>query len=190
MDWNFLLPLLGGAVGAAIVNGAFAFFKQKSDVSLEHERWQRDQRRVEYGKYLQAVTDYTSVLHRSAAGALVGQEAADQLLATQDAFLKAGSQLQLTSPPELVRCSTKVKDAISEMVRAFAGQVAVEESGAITPEWEAAMGSHTRAMTDFMILARHDIGMMEDNLTKTRAAIENGLQVIRQAQSEGTLRDT
>jgi hypothetical protein len=36
---EFLLPLLGGALGAAIINGVFAFFKLKHDKRVEHDQW-------------------------------------------------------------------------------------------------------------------------------------------------------
>lgn len=45
---EFLLPLFGGALGAAVVNGVFAFFKLKHDKRVEHDQWLRDHQVTTY----------------------------------------------------------------------------------------------------------------------------------------------
>jgi hypothetical protein len=45
---DFWIPLLGGALGAAIINGVFAFFKLKHDKRAEHDQWLRDHQLTAY----------------------------------------------------------------------------------------------------------------------------------------------
>lgn len=45
---EFLLPLLGGAVGAAVIYGLFAYLKTRQDRRVEHEQWLRGQQLTAY----------------------------------------------------------------------------------------------------------------------------------------------
>jgi hypothetical protein len=49
---EFLLPLLGGALGAAFINGAIAVYKLKRDKNDEHSQWLRNQKLTSYVEYL------------------------------------------------------------------------------------------------------------------------------------------
>jgi hypothetical protein len=51
---EFLLPLLGGALGAAVINGVLALYKLKKDKSDEHWQWLRNQRLDAYATFLEA----------------------------------------------------------------------------------------------------------------------------------------
>jgi hypothetical protein len=52
---EFLLPLLGGALGAALINGVFAFFKSKHDKRAEHDQWLRDKQVTAYAELIDSV---------------------------------------------------------------------------------------------------------------------------------------
>jgi hypothetical protein len=54
---DFWIPLLGGALGAAIINGAFAFFKMKHDKLTEHEQWLRGQQVAAYAELIDSVKE-------------------------------------------------------------------------------------------------------------------------------------
>ena len=179
MDLNFLWPLLGGALGAAVVNSAFAFYKQKSDVRLEHDRWRRDQRQVEYANYLDALFAYTSAMTRARDGVLTGDEASNALADTQDAFDRAGQRIQLMTPHELVWCSDRVRVAAMDVMVSLPEQLTAEHDERRDQRWKDVNRPLVRAETDFLLLARHDLGMLEDNLSKTRAAVARRLQSVR-----------
>jgi hypothetical protein len=49
-------------------------------------------------------------------------------------------------------------------------------------KWEAAMSEYVHAVTHFVVHARHDIGMLDDNRGKTRDAIEKALVLNRKEQ--------
>jgi hypothetical protein len=50
---EFLLPLLGGALGAAVINGVLALYKLRKDKSDEHWQWLRNQRLDAYVAFLE-----------------------------------------------------------------------------------------------------------------------------------------
>lgn len=54
---DFWIPLLGGALGAALVNGIVAVYKLHRDREIEHEQWLRDQKVELYSNFLDAYTE-------------------------------------------------------------------------------------------------------------------------------------
>lgn len=63
MDWNFLTPLLGGALGAAFINGLVALYKLNRDNADEHEKWMRDNKQEAYARFISAVVEATLTQH-------------------------------------------------------------------------------------------------------------------------------
>jgi hypothetical protein len=55
---EFLLPLLGGALGAALINGIVAVYKLKRDRLTEHDQWLRDAKLEAYSDFLAAVSPF------------------------------------------------------------------------------------------------------------------------------------
>lgn len=172
MDLNFLWPLIGGAFGAAMVNSAFAFYKQKSDARLETDQWRRDQRQISYSSVISAADLYVSTVTDTREGILKGAEAAKALVDTQGDFLHAGRQVLLTAPPELVDCLSTMKDMANDMADSLQRQASAEDGDERNASWEAVTQRYTRAATDFLLMARHDLGMHgNDSQAKSRAAL-------------------
>lgn len=51
MDWNFLTPLLGGALGAASINCVVALYKLRRDRQMEQSQWLRDAKQEAYANF-------------------------------------------------------------------------------------------------------------------------------------------
>jgi hypothetical protein len=49
---DFWIPPLGGALGAAFINGVVAVYKLQRDRAIEHEQWLRDQKLELYANFL------------------------------------------------------------------------------------------------------------------------------------------
>lgn len=54
---EFWLPLLGGAAGAAIINGLIALYKLRRDKNDEHSQWLRNQQLAAYVDFLDTCRD-------------------------------------------------------------------------------------------------------------------------------------
>ncbi|GAT87073.1 hypothetical protein CVCC1112_1732 [Paenarthrobacter nicotinovorans] len=55
---EFLIPLLGGALGAALVNGVLALYKIKRDRQTDHDQWLRNAKLEAYTEFLAAVSPF------------------------------------------------------------------------------------------------------------------------------------
>ncbi|SDL90378.1 hypothetical protein SAMN04487916_11756 [Arthrobacter sp. ov407] len=174
MDLNFLWPLLGGAVGAAIVNSAFGFFKHGREAALEQEQWRRNQRQTGYTDFLRALAEFESAMGRTRDFVIEGEESAKAISDTINAYYLANSGLHMLAPPRLIVASSEIKTRTDECMKALLWVMREGESEA-EDAWDTASRALTRATTDFVILARHDLGMLEDNRDKTRAALQNEL---------------
>ncbi|MCZ9882021.1 hypothetical protein [Arthrobacter sp. B2a2-09] len=51
---DFWIPLLGGALGAALINGILALYKLRRDREVEHDQWLRNEKRDVYQEYLKS----------------------------------------------------------------------------------------------------------------------------------------
>lgn len=60
---EFLLPLLGGAFGAAVINGILALYKLGKDKSDEHWQWLRNQRLDAYVRFLETTDKLQRTFH-------------------------------------------------------------------------------------------------------------------------------
>ena len=174
MDLNFLWPLLGGAVGAALVNSAFGFFKHGREAALEQEQWRRNQRQTGYATYLRALAEFQSAVGRTRDGVLEPEEAATAISDTLDAYYLANSGLHMLAPPALIGVSAEIKrraELCMTMLVAFLRDASTETTEGL----DKASRLLTASTSDFVILARHDIGMLEDNREKTREALRDAL---------------
>ena len=178
MDLMFLLPLLGGAFGAAIVNSVFAFFKHGRDAALEQEQWRRNQRQAGYANYLGALQEFKSAMARTQCGMLEGEESAKAISDTQEAFFLANGGLHMLAPGPLIGASSEIKSGTDDVMRALLEHLK-EATVETENEWDDASRRLSRATTNFIVMARHDVGMHEDNLGKTRAALQNELLEVR-----------
>ncbi|WP_457950428.1 hypothetical protein ACTAQI_07550 [Pseudarthrobacter sp. alpha12b] len=84
---EFLLPLLGGALGAALINGIIALYKLNRDKSDEHDKWLRDNKQEAYARFISAVVEASLTL---------GPD--DKALAAQQKAAVALSEIRLIGP--------------------------------------------------------------------------------------------
>ncbi|MEZ2389066.1 hypothetical protein AB6813_05850 [bacterium RCC_150] len=97
---DFWIPLLGGALGAALINGILALHKLRRDRLNEHEQWLRNEKIETYSQYLEIIRLGDLTLEH----AIVGAVSLDQVLASKDHI--GGHRLRLISP-KAVREATK-----------------------------------------------------------------------------------
>lgn len=106
---DFWIPLLGGALGAAIINGVFVFLKLRHDKLTEHEIWLRGTKQQAYTKFVSAVT------------AAVGNAYVADLAYPQNAFV-AFDEVKLVGPSEVIHTGKKITDQIVEIGRLTSAQ--------------------------------------------------------------------
>lgn len=165
---EFLLPLLGGALGAALINGVLAVYKLRHDVDLEHRQWSRNQRQETYFAFLSAVTDAKSAFDRAFYDTATNKEASrsecDRAMA---AVQKLRPEIFLVAPPYVFKGgATDIEHALFGLSKRLQdaedkARLEVEDMD----EWDAAAGKLDMAMYYFIQLARADLGhfAMEEN---------------------------
>lgn len=127
---EFLLPLLGGALGAAIINGVFAFFKLRHDKRVEHDQWLRDHQLTSYAGLVDSTK--TAAQWVSSAYKVDSWKARnDEGLAIM-ASLKTG-QLVMSAPSATL---TAADDMISSLYD-MAEQVSIHGHAPDTPQFAA-----------------------------------------------------
>lgn len=150
---EFLLPLLGGALGAAIINGIFAYLKSRHDKLTEREIWLRGMKQQAYTKFVSAVT-------AAASNAYVPDRAYPQNA------LVAFDEVRLVGPREVNITGKKITDQIVEIGRLTsvqrsmlpepdANEDALQDIKVEIREGIYELGNLTRK---FVSLARKDMG--------------------------------
>jgi hypothetical protein len=127
---EFLLPLLGGALGAALINGLFAFFKMKHDKLTEHDQWLRGQQVAAYADLIDSVKE-ARLWVASAYKIEDWKTRNDEGLAVMGT-LKSGS-LVLVAPPATL---TAADDMINSLYD-FAEAVSLHGYASSTPQFAA-----------------------------------------------------
>lgn len=110
---EFLLPLLGGALGAAIINGILALYKLKKDKSDEHWQWLRNQRLDAYVAFLETNDNVQRAFH----------DLKHQRKTPEDIYMLieeiSVQRLQLLGSSETVAAYERVGDAMTGFARIF-----------------------------------------------------------------------
>lgn len=99
---DFWIPLLGGALGAALVNGIVAMYKLRRDREVEHEQWLRDQKLELYANFLDAYTElYKQIKLARSAGSMPPNF---------DSFISQASptRISLVAPDEIARMANDI----------------------------------------------------------------------------------
>lgn len=149
---DFWIPLLGGALGAALINGVLALYKLRHDVDLEHSQWSRNKRQDVYLGYMSAVADTSAALEEAFIARANGEEdsaaKADAALVVVEA-MKA--EVFLVAHHGVIGGIVDMTSALYELRAAF--REAVDVDG-----WEAAADKLSKATYRFVSLARVDLG--------------------------------
>lgn len=149
---EFLLPLLGGALGAAAINGVVALYKLRHDVDLEHRQWSRNQRQETYFAFLSAVTDAKAAFDRAYYDKATGKEVSFSECDTAMAVVqKQRPEIFLVAPPFVVT-------GASDMERALYGISKALREAEDMDEWDAAGEKLDMPMYYFIQLAKADLG--------------------------------
>ena len=126
---DFWIPLLGGALGAAIINGVFAFFKLKHDKLAEHGQWLRDQQLTAYADLAdstQAAMQWVSSAHN-----IDSRQARSDTGLAMLALPKAG-QLVMLAPSATLNAANDMITSLHDI----AGQVSAHGYAPGSPEFD------------------------------------------------------
>ncbi|MBT2530967.1 hypothetical protein J7E83_02290 [Arthrobacter sp. ISL-48] len=122
--WMPLFALLGGAVGAAVINGFFGFKKQKSDRNEEHARWLRDKKQESYVEFFETSRVVLNLVYHT-------ESEKNRSRLTDAADVVKGSPIRLLAPREIVDLFDKAQEGMGKCLA-----VALDED--ISPEARAA----------------------------------------------------
>ena len=111
---EFLLPLLGGALGAALINGVVAFYKLRRDASVEHEQWLRDRQEIAYADLIDSTKAAT--LWASSAYKIESEEARHEEGLAIMALLKSG-RLVMLAPDATLRAADDMITSLYDLVQ-------------------------------------------------------------------------
>ncbi|WP_457949682.1 hypothetical protein ACTAQI_03870 [Pseudarthrobacter sp. alpha12b] len=126
---DFWIPLLGSALGGALITSTFGLIKIRQDKSLEHARWLRNEKVETYSNYLETVRLGDLMLEQVLTGASTREDA----LEFKDHI--GGFRLRLISP-ETVRQATKLHRDSRNAFTEFLGESPLGLSK--NPEFHAA----------------------------------------------------
>src|SRR4051794_21326420 len=93
---DFWIPLLGGALGAALINGLFGWWKHSAERKAEHDKWLRGQRQEAYVSFMRGVSDAVKEIQ-----VLPGREPNFEAIEKALREIKPG-MIRLVAPKEIV----------------------------------------------------------------------------------------
>lgn len=148
---DFWIPLLGGALGAALINGVFAFFKLRHDKLTEHGQWLRDQQLTAYADLVdstQAAMQWVSSAHK-----IESRQARNDAGLAMMASTKAG-QLVMLAPTATLNAANDMINSLHDI----AGQVSTHGYPPGSPEFDVLFANFAnkqrmfngRCRTDFL----------------------------------------
>ena len=161
MDVLWLVPifsLIGGAGGAAIINGAFGIKKLKADRVDEHQRWLRDQRQVAYVAVLDSTRHVYEWLTFKGLGT---QENRDELLLHLGKVDMA--MVRLLGPKDISDAADALYRSLQDMMVAKMAPIAVAQAAPVDlaigiPSEEEALNRYGAAKKELLRLCREDLG--------------------------------
>lgn len=180
---EFWLPLVGGAVGAAVINGIFAFYKLRHDTALEHDQWRRGTKLDEYRAYLVAITRFHAAASRMVSGLASGVEGARELDSSYEGLLDAQATFAVVEPIMDGRDPYPVEAAASELLSACitACRNPTEEN---MDNFRSASLGMLKARGEIVAWARSDLGFLFE--TKHRQANFEALVQVLDKRKQGS----
>lgn len=152
-----VLSLIGGAAGAAIINGAFGIKKLKADRRDEHQRWLRDKKQEAYVEFLEGSRVVLNLAFQDVSDGNLSQlnDAADAV---------KGSPIRLLAPREVIDRFDKAYDIMAECV-------AIARDGDLSPENRTEQLANLRGdvegiRTDLAAICRADLIEGEEEVAK------------------------
>lgn len=152
-----ILSLIGGAAGAAIINGAFGIKKLKADRRDEHQRWLRDKKQEAYVEFFE-----TSRVVLNLAFQDVSEGNESQLSDAADAV--KGSPIRLLAPTEVIDRFDRAYDVMAECVAiARNGDLSAEDR---TEQLAKLRGDAEGIRIDLAAICRADLIEGEEEVEK------------------------
>lgn len=152
-----ILSLIGGAAGAAIINGAFGIKKLKADRRDEHQRWLRDKKQEAYVEFFETSRVVLNLVFQdvSEGNRLQLSEAVDSV---------KGSPIRLLAPKEVVDRFDKAYDMLAKCVAiAYNGDLPPE---ARTEQLAKLRGDVEGIRIDLVAICRADLIEGEEEVEK------------------------
>ncbi|UVJ37992.1 hypothetical protein [Arthrobacter sp. CJ23] len=103
---DFWIPLLGSALGGAVVTSVFGLIKNGQDKSIEHARWLRDSKQSAYAEFLSAIVEASTTLPPAAEAGEVQRRSAIAL-----------SQIRLIGAPGVTSAAVSFGTHVNNMHR-------------------------------------------------------------------------
>ncbi|MEW1821750.1 hypothetical protein AB0323_13340 [Arthrobacter sp. NPDC080031] len=168
---DFWIPLLGGALGAALINGIVALYKLKRDRQVEHSQWLRDAKQEAYANFFRGADAQFNKVNQWVTGRSPEAAANPDELAVQRAMVK------LIGSPEVRRLAREIEagliNAAFKRTVAFAAAAEMRgnnsgEASALKDGTFADYDAQTKRLREYLIqfvtAARHDLdaGSPED----------------------------
>lgn len=166
---EFLIPLIGSAFGAALINGFFGIYKIRRDVESEHVQWRRDQRQAEYTKFLNNVFKVQEPLEAVWADDKYPDPQdgdSDPWVGILDAMSVVNNQrdaLFLIAPQAVLEISIDVTKELNELAKIAAVTKLNPKTNELRAAWTKTHSRLEHSRTGFLILARRDLGLLTDS---------------------------
>lgn len=103
---DFWIPLIGSALGGAVITSIFGFIKNRQDKAAEHSQWLRDTKQAAYAEFLSAIVQASSTLEPTAAAK-----------ESQRRSIIALSQIRLIAADEVTAAAVSLSTRVNEMHR-------------------------------------------------------------------------
>lgn len=154
-----ILSLVGGAAGAAIINGAFGIKKLKEDRRDEHQRWLRDKKQEAYVDFFE-----TSRVVLNLAFHDVSQSNQSQINDAANAV--KGSPIRLLAPTEVIERFDRAYDLMAKCVAiAQNGDLSVEDR---TNQLAKIRGDAEGIRIDLAAICRADLIESEEEVERLK----------------------
>lgn len=163
---DFLIPLLGGALGAALINGVFGLYKIRRDAETEHVQWRRDQRQSEYTKFL---TNLFNVKHHLEAvwdDRKYPQNEDDkadpwvEILENVTVLMQQRHVLFLISPQPVLAFANDVTGSLDALLQIAARTKLNPKTDELKAAWAETNARLETAIDGFIGIAKLDLGLL------------------------------
>jgi hypothetical protein len=156
---QFWIPLLGGALGAAIINGLFSFYKIRHDAALEHGQWRRDLKFEAYKRFFESIHEFSVTTQGLKNGSIEGVTGAQELEASYEKMVTAQTLFSLVCPPQALDTINAVSGASGDLLAACIGLHKLP-STETQEAYVEAQGRFRSSQAELMMMCQRDLGLL------------------------------
>lgn len=163
--WWMLIPL-----GTGIFALVGSWLGSRLGKDNEHAQWRRNQKQVEYARYLDAVEDLNTALARirwELEPYSSGVSAVDGMDEAHDRLVKATARLFLVAPGEIIVAADELKSKFGALMRTTNENLKRQDE-ASGSAWDVESSRARRARNDLMLLIRQDLGLTHQSWAEAR----------------------